>query len=391
MKRIYLALLLCMLSGTDLFAQEACPVQAQTDRGRLWQENQAVNIWIDPAFGNLSAYFPLAVSNWANSSTAQMMGVTLSITTDSSAANVHVYRRPSPDGTYSAGSFGTYFMPNIGLVRGEMTIHPDVTDPMAAAQTFAHELGHPFGLNDCETCPAGSSVMRVGDPMNATTGRLAPSYCDESVIQAKWEATFNPDPCDQYCNSGAGGGDGCYCPGGPLKCPTCTPVILDLDGDGIDLTTAADGVDFAMNPGAAGRLGWTLAGDDDGWLALDRNCSGSIDDGSELFGNYTEQPASAAPNGYEALAVFDANGDKRIDAADPVFRRLIVWTDRNHDGRSTPDEIVPLTAAGVESIDLAYRTSGRHDQHGNYFRYRAKVTKGGQSRWSYDVFLATIP
>ncbi|HYH07029.1 MAG TPA: hypothetical protein VEK11_08210 [Thermoanaerobaculia bacterium] len=46
--------------------------------------------------------------------------------------------------------------------------------------------------------------------------------------------------------------------------------------------------------------------------------------------------------------------------------------------------------AGVESIDLAYRTSGRRDQHGNYFRYHAKITKEGRERWSYDVFLTRI-
>jgi hypothetical protein len=192
----------------------------------------------------------------------------------------------------------------------------------------------------------------------------------------------------------------CFAVGGiGLNSPCCSsPILLDLSGDGFDLTGTEDGVTFDIRGnGTPLRIGWTALFSDDAWLALDRNGNGVIDDGSELFGNYTPQPRSDSPNGFIALAEFDkgragGNNDSLISAADRVYSRLRLWQDRNHDGFSTPDELSTLAARGVRALNLDYQVSRLVDAHGNGFRYRGRVHRTPGSHvgpFAYDVFLVT--
>ncbi|MGH9927703.1 MAG: hypothetical protein ACREA9_00600, partial [Pyrinomonadaceae bacterium] len=181
-----------------------------------------------------------------------------------------------------------------------------------------------------------------------------------------------------------------------IPCPGESPIIVDVNGDGVRLTGVSSGVYFDLNnDNTTEHLAWTNMTADDAFLSLDRNENGTIDNGNELFGNYSPQPTSEDPNGFLSLAEFDlhengGNGDGVIDDSDGVFSSLRLWRDGNHNGVSDVGELHTLPSLGVGGISLSYEESTEVDLFGNRFRYSAVVFDESHTRrdgMAWDVWL----
>jgi hypothetical protein len=307
------------------------------------------------------------------------------------------------------------------------------------ATVMAHEIGHYLALDDAGVNPVIPTIMNNPSSSNCVTATVPTTSVlqSDAVKSGQCIAAVRPTPtpsptpsptpdeeqtcydnfgfwiggtCQYSANPGCEPGQWGFtnsssdCQGGWYSGCEClrlsdSPILIDVSGNGFSLTGASEGVYFDMDgSGAPKKFAWTTPSSDDAWLALDRNGNGAIDNGRELFGNYTPQPAppdGEAANGFRALAEFDkpqngGNADGLITAHDAIFSSLRLWLDTNHNGMSESSELFSLPALGLKVVELEYQTMRKIDQFGNAFRYRAKVKdyQGSQlGRWAWDVFL----
>ena len=137
-----------------------------------------------------------------------------------------------------------------------------------------------------------------------------------------------------------------------VPCNVSDPLVLDLDRDGIELLPVHRGVNFDLwSAGSENAVAWTNG--DDGFLALDRNGNGLIDNGSELFGNVNGGHA----DGFSQLTELDradmgGNEDGQLTQEDAAFSKLLVWQDGNVDGVSQTSELMGLDTFRVTALHL---------------------------------------
>lgn len=116
------------------------------------------------------------------------------------------------------------------------------------------------------------------------------------------------------------------------------PLVINFNGNAAQLTDTRFAVDLDLD-GNQDQIPFLREGS--GFLALDRNGDGMINDGSELFG-------ARSGDGFAELAEFDEDANQWIDEQDPIYERLRIWS-RDGEGQ---DQLLALGLAGVGAIYL---------------------------------------
>ncbi len=171
-----------------------------------------------------------------------------------------------------------------------------------------------------------------------------------------------------------------------------SPLVVDLDGDGVETVTAEGGVYFDHDAnGFKENSGWV--GQDDGILVRDINGNGQIDNGTELFGNNSVlSSGEKAVNGFEALKELDDNNNGIFDANDKAWNEVKFWQDKNFNGMVDDGELLTLEQAGITGINLDYTNQENIDENGNNHKQTGTFIKtDGTTGAIDDVWFDTNP
>jgi hypothetical protein len=160
-----------------------------------------------------------------------------------------------------------------------------------------------------------------------------------------------------------------------------TPIVIDLDGNGIQTVARADaqGTFDLLGTGKAIASGWISGGD--GFLAVDLDGNGRIDGIHELFGG------NSKGDGFAKLASYDSNGDGVVNDLDAAFGKLMIWQDANGNHQTDAGELFGLAEAGVASLSTGFTELPQLDAQGNLHLERSTATMAdGQSVAMTDVY-----
>jgi hypothetical protein len=230
----------------------------------------------------------------------------------------------------------------------------------------------------------GEPCKEMGDVMPCGVEGDEVNVCDEIDGRLQWGECHMAE-CDAFESESCGelGSRSCELGGDGIPawetCVEGTPLVLSFDGAEPVITDASAAPAFDIGTGGACiQTDWPAA--ETPWLALDRDQSGTIDGGHELFGSGTVLTSGKrAKHGFLALSELDANGDGRITKADPHFDQLVLWADHDRNKRSTHAEHEALSARGIVGIELGWRDEAICDARGNCGVERAAFTFIGAS------------
>ncbi|MDQ1244027.1 MAG: hypothetical protein QG565_367, partial [Campylobacterota bacterium] len=116
------------------------------------------------------------------------------------------------------------------------------------------------------------------------------------------------------------------------------PLVLNFDGNTVTMGNIKHTFDLDLD-GKDDEF--SFVGEGSGFLAIDANSDGKINDGSELFG-------PTLGKGFDELAGYDEDGNMWIDESDSVFEKLLIWT-KDEEGN---EELYTLKEKNVGALYL---------------------------------------
>ena len=160
---------------------------------------------------------------------------------------------------------------------------------------------------------------------------------------------------------------------GGVEVGVTSPIILDLDGRGVQTVSASKSkARFDLDQdGFRDDTSWI--GKTEGILFLDRDHDGTVTNAGEI--SFSDD-APLAPSDLAGLVSFDTNSDGQLSSADDRFKDFGVWIDRDSDGKVDNGEVKNLSSAGVASINLTATAVAASTKFGE----TAVVHKGSYTR-----------
>jgi hypothetical protein len=190
---IPLGLWLCFINTQSAIAQgypssNCHSAQVAPVNKKGWPRGTTVKVYIDPSItGDRRSAVIAAFNNWSASAAQNGSGVTYNPASQPPPAGTG-YTVLNEDPLTPEARAGTEtFKDASGNTIGATTrLSPDMTNPAAVHESMSHEIGHPAGFGDCNSCALADSVMSLfnyGTNFNLVGGRpTSPTPCDNELL-----------------------------------------------------------------------------------------------------------------------------------------------------------------------------------------------------------------
>lgn len=159
------------------------------------------------------------------------------------------------------------------------------------------------------------------------------------------------------------------------------PLVINMDVSSAEVTDQKFLFDIDCD-GTRDEI--SFVGEGSGFLALDKNGDGTINDGSELFGTTSQ-------DGFRDLAAYDSDDNGWIDENDDIFSKLRIWT-KDKDGN---DKLITLKQGNVGAIylgsaktDFSLNNSETNQQNGQIRKTGIYLKETGEAATIQHVDLA---